>query len=182
MAVWHHWLNGHGFGWWTGVGDGQGDLACWGSWGHKESDANEWLNWTELMLHLAAAAPGGLDKFACNAGDTGSIPGSGRSPGEGMATHSSILVWKLPWTEEPGGLQSIGSQRARHDWVSNIVPSKYLHVYTIPCIINTQSKCETACLLYKHRVQKICTVSSSNVMMIHRPRIFRNFSVTFIRY
>ena len=164
-----------------GLGDGQGDLACWGSWGHKESDANEWLNWTELMLQLAAAAPGGLDKFACNAGDTGSILGSGRSPAEGIS-FSNILAWKIPRTEEPGGLQSIGSQRARHDWVSNIVPSNYLHVYTIPCIINTQSKCETACLLYKHRVQKICTVSSSNVMMIHRPRIFRNFSVTFIRY
>ena len=49
---------------------------------------------------------------ACNAGaagDTGSIPGSGRSPLEkGMATHSSILVWRIPWAEEPGGLQSIG--------------------------------------------------------------------------
>ena len=35
---------------------------------------------------------------------------------EGMATHSSILAWRIPWTEEPGGLQSIGSQRVRHDW------------------------------------------------------------------
>ena len=34
---------------------------------------------------------------------------------EGMATHSSILAWKIPWTEEPGGLQSMGSQRVRHD-------------------------------------------------------------------
>ena len=33
-----------------------------------------------------------------------------------MATHSSILAWKIPWTEEPGGLQSKGSQRVRHDW------------------------------------------------------------------
>jgi len=33
-----------------------------------------------------------------------------------MAIHSSILVWKIPWTEEPGGLQSTGSQRVRHDW------------------------------------------------------------------
>ena len=39
-------------------------------------------------------------------GDLGSIPGSGRSPGEGMATHSSILAWEIPWTEEPGGLES----------------------------------------------------------------------------
>ena len=34
---------------------------------------------------------------------------------KGMATHSSILAWRIPWTEEPGGIQSIGSQRVRHD-------------------------------------------------------------------
>ena len=34
---------------------------------------------------------------------------------EGMATHSSILAWRIPWTEEPGGLQSMGSQRVQHD-------------------------------------------------------------------
>ena len=39
-----------------------------------------------------------------NAGDTSLNPGLGRSPGEGMATHSSILSWVNPWTEEPGGL------------------------------------------------------------------------------
>ena len=43
------------------------------------------------------------------------IPGSGGPPKEGMATHSSILAWRIPWTEEPGGLQSIGSQRVRHN-------------------------------------------------------------------
>ena len=37
-------------------------------------------------------------------------------PEEGMATHSSILAWRIPWTEEPGGLQSMGSQRVGHDW------------------------------------------------------------------
>ena len=40
--------------------------------------------------------------------DVGLIPGLGRSLGEGMAVYSSILVWRIPWTEEPGGLQSIG--------------------------------------------------------------------------
>jgi len=35
---------------------------------------------------------------------------------EGMATHSSILAWRIPWTEEPSGLQSMGSQRVRHGW------------------------------------------------------------------
>ena len=38
-----------------------------------------------------------------------------RSLEKGMATHSSILAWRIPWTEEPGGLQSMGSQRVRHD-------------------------------------------------------------------
>ena len=48
MVGWHHWLNVQGFGWTLGVGDGQGGLACWGSWGHKVLDMTEWLNWTEL--------------------------------------------------------------------------------------------------------------------------------------
>ena len=42
--------------------------------------------------------------------DTGSVPGSGRSSGEGRATHSSILAWRIPWTEEDAGLQSMGMQ------------------------------------------------------------------------
>ena len=58
-------------------------------------------------------------KFVCNAGIPGSIPRLGRSPGEGMATHSSILAWRIPWTEEPGRLQSMGLQRVRHDWETN---------------------------------------------------------------
>ena len=45
-----------------------------------------------------------IKKSACNAGDLGSIPGLGRSLEEEMATHSSILAWRIPWTEEPGGL------------------------------------------------------------------------------
>ena len=44
MAGWHHQLNGHEFGWILGVGDGQGGLACCGSWGLKESDMTERLN------------------------------------------------------------------------------------------------------------------------------------------
>ena len=44
MVGWHHQLNGHGFGWIPGVGDGQGSLACCGSWGHKESDTTEQVN------------------------------------------------------------------------------------------------------------------------------------------
>ena len=44
MVGWHHRLDGHGFGWTPGVGDRQGRLACYGSWGHKESDTTERLN------------------------------------------------------------------------------------------------------------------------------------------
>ena len=56
MAGWHHWLDGREFGWTPGDGDGQGGLACCDSWGRKESDTTEQLNWTELsniwvMLH-----------------------------------------------------------------------------------------------------------------------------------
>ena len=66
--------------------------------------------------------PGGsvIKESACNAGDLSLIPGSGRSPGGGNATHSSILAWRIPWTEEPGELQSKGSQNSwtqLSDWV-----------------------------------------------------------------
>ena len=50
IVEWHHWLNGREFEWTLGVGDGQGGLACCNSWGHKESDTTEWLNWTENLF------------------------------------------------------------------------------------------------------------------------------------
>ena len=64
--------------------------------------------------------PGGaevknLPAKAEDTGDLGLIPESESSLEEGMATHSSVLAWKIPWTEEPGGPQSIGSQRVGHD-------------------------------------------------------------------
>ena len=51
MVGWHHWLNGHGFRWTPGVGDGQGGLACCSPWGHKESDTTEQLNWRRQKKH-----------------------------------------------------------------------------------------------------------------------------------
>ena len=74
-----------------------------------------------LALFLNIAGGGGFlsgsdsKESACSAGDPGLISGSGRSPGEGMATHSSILAWKTPWTEEHGRLLSMGLQRVRHN-------------------------------------------------------------------
>ena len=49
MAGWHLWLDGRESEWTLGVGDGQGGLECCDSWGRKESDTTEWLNWTELI-------------------------------------------------------------------------------------------------------------------------------------
>ena len=69
-----------------------------------------WYHWASQVVLVVKNLP-------ANAGDVrniGLIPGSGRSPGEGNGNHSSILAWRIPWTEEPG--PPIGSQRIGHDW------------------------------------------------------------------
>ena len=66
---------------------------------------------------------------ACNAGALGSIPGSGRFSGEGVAIHSSILAWRVPRTEEPGGPQFMGLQTVEHDWVINTAAAIQEEVY-----------------------------------------------------
>ena len=63
----------------------------------------DWASQVALVVKNPAAKAGDLR-------DTGSIPGSGRAPGGGVAAHSSTLAWTIPWTEEPGRLPSIGSQ------------------------------------------------------------------------
>ena len=85
---WQSRLNGHGFGWTPGVCDGQGVLACYGSWGHKESDMTEWLNWTEMPLGPLGPLSDRLNKHglifsglegtesSCTAGET-ARPGTG---------------------------------------------------------------------------------------------------------
>ena len=72
--------------------------------------------------------------------DTGSIPGSRRSPGEGNGNHSHILAWEIPWTKVPGGLQSKGLQRVGHDLVTkkysillHVVYTKHL-LYPFICL------------------------------------------------
>ena len=67
---------------------------------------------SELGEDKIQGFPGGLNdkESTCNAGDLGSVPGLGRFPGGGHGNHSSILDWKIPWTEEAGGLQSMGSK------------------------------------------------------------------------
>ena len=72
------------------------------------------LTWGAIAKGFLSS-PSGSTVFTCSAGDMGSIPVSGRSLEEGMATHSSTLAGKIPCTEEPAGLQSMGSQRVGHD-------------------------------------------------------------------
>ena len=56
-----------------------------------------------------------------------------------MAPHSSSLAWKTPWMEEPGGLQSEGSLRVRHDWVTSLSPSTFFHYYLSGTAQHTKS-------------------------------------------
>ena len=72
-------------------------------------------------------------KSVCNAGDArdmGSIPESGRSPGGGNGNLLHILAWRISWTEEPGGLQFMGSQKVRHD----LATKQQLYIYIYICI------------------------------------------------
>ena len=68
--------------------------------------------------------------------DMSSIPRLGISPGRGNANQYSILAWRIPWTEEPGGLQSLGLQRAGHDWsdwactYTQAMMSIFIHFYS----------------------------------------------------
>ena len=64
-----------------------------------------------LLLGFPCGAAG--KDSACSGGDLRLIPGSGRSPGEGMAILSSILAWRIPWTEKPGRLQFVGVPKSQ---------------------------------------------------------------------
>ena len=83
MVGWHHQLNGHGFGWTLGVGDGQGGLAYCDSWGRKESDMTEQLNWTEACTYEVSLIAQ-WERIRLPKKETQVwFPGLGRSPGEG---------------------------------------------------------------------------------------------------
>ena len=88
-----------------------------GGWllGHYKGGKIEYIL---LAIHyLNVCFPGGsvVKNLPTNAGDVGLITGLGRFLEKKMATHFSILVWEIPWTEEPGRLQSMGLQRVGHN-------------------------------------------------------------------
>ena len=91
----------------------------------KEKKSNFWLKQSPFLpqlLYLASINSQLLKTVKrppAMPGDLGLIHGWEDPLEEGMAVHSSIVVWRIPWTEEPGGLQSMGSQGVGHDWVTN---------------------------------------------------------------
>ena len=95
-----------------------------------------------------------------NAEDVDSPPGSGRSPGGGHATHSSILAWRTPWTEEPGRLGLLGLQRVAHDR-SNITCTQETVWRLIPC--SPFSSCH-------------CVIDTADTL----PSFLRNFFTNFM--
>ena len=74
-------------------------------------------HWVASQVVLVVKNPPAI---AGDVRDMGSFPALERSPEKGMAIHSSILAWRIPWTEEPGGPRSMGSQRVGHDLVTEL--------------------------------------------------------------
>ena len=91
------------------------DRGAW--WAAVSGVAQSRTRLKRLSSSTSSDYPGGSDgkASACYVGDPGSIPGSGKYPEKEMAIYSSTLVWKIPWTEEPDRVQSMGSQRVGHD-------------------------------------------------------------------
>ena len=112
-----------------GESQGRGSLVGCRLWGRMESDMaeatqqqqclNSWLSYSWTSLWLSGK------ESICSAGGLGSISGSKRSLEKGMATHSSILAWRIPWTEEPSGLQSMS--RPESDTTKRL--STHLHTH-----------------------------------------------------
>ena len=82
-------------------------------WTDEKTEANK-INYLSKVLQLVMAA-------------LGFEPHCVQFPEKAMATHSSTLAWKIPWTEEPGRLQSMGSRRVGHDWATSLSLFTFMH-------------------------------------------------------
>ena len=120
------------------------DRGAWWAIVHRVTKIGH--NWSDLAHKQLVVLPSGsvVKNLPANAGDTkdaGLIPGSGRSPGVGNGNPLQHSCWKIPRTEEPGGLLSMGSQRVRHDWATEhagthtqdtkLIHRNRLHSYTL---------------------------------------------------
>ena len=95
--------------------------VCRTGLGDTEAQAQWSSRALEQFFTTSGQFPGGSasKESVCNSGDPRSIPGCGRSPGEGNGNPLQYSCLENSWTEEPWGLQSMGLQRVRHDWVTN---------------------------------------------------------------
>ena len=100
---------------------------------HEVAKSLTWLS-DFHFTYTYMGFPRGSDskEFACNAGDLGLIPGSGRSPGEEMTTHSSILTWRIPWIESLAGYSPWDRKELdMTEWLTHTV---YTHTYMCVCM------------------------------------------------
>ena len=105
-----------------GKSHGWRSLVGYSSQGRKKSNTTEWLHFLSLSLVAQTV------KYLPTMWETQDRSLGWEDPLEkGMATHSSFLAWKIPWTEEPGRLQFMGSQRVGHDWATSLTHSLTQH-------------------------------------------------------
>ena len=157
MSGWHHRLDAHEFGWTPGVGDGQGGLVCCNSWGHKESDTTEQLNWTELNW---GSASGKEPTCQCRRRKRcGFVPGSGRSPGGGHGNPLQYSCLENPmdrgaWQATVHGVTKSQTQLKLISMHIQILWLKYSILLTCKNILKVeikQNKIQWKTLLEKYR-------------------------------
>ena len=145
---------------------GQKSLACFSPWGHRvkqdlvtkqQQDPLE-----ELVAQVVKHLPTMREIQVQSLGQEDHLE-------KEMATHSSTLAWKIPWTEEPGRLQSMGSQRAEHDWATSLSLSfhqkmmSWWHLQccltaTVGCFQNTASRANTNLFIYSRNNNRMSIV------------------------
>ena len=99
---------------------------------HHSFQRLPFLHWIAFTHLLKVSCPGLLWWYsewesACQCRGHRFDPWSGKIPEKAMAPHSSTLAWKIPWTEGPGGLQSMGSLRVGHDWSTSLWLFTFMH-------------------------------------------------------
>ena len=113
-------------------------------------------NVVSLVAHMVKSMPAMQEAWVQSLGQDESLE-------EGMSTHSSILAWRVQWTEEPGRPQSTGSHRVGHDWATNI----HSCIYMCVCIVTQMSNCPTLCNPVNY------SPPGSSVHGIHQARILK---------
>ena len=139
---------------------------------------------------------GGSDgyKSACNAGDAVLIPGSGRYPGVGNGNPLQYSCWRIPWTQEPGRLQTMGSQRVRHSLVqfSSVQLLHHVLLFATPWTAACQASLSITNSQSPPKPMSIESMMPSNHLILYRPllllpsifpniRVFANESALLIR-